>query len=652
MWFPLVTLVAAHAVPAEEHARGWYLYETERTRQAAVHAVSLITADPSDPEAHRLHILARLELNDEELLETQYRSWLDEDPHDTLRRLALAMVLRERDHGDEPFPCDTIEMLLDSAPAEPSLAYHVHRERYLLHRDDACPGDLQADWLALADTEGDSPQARGYVTAETLRHQGLDMERQVQLEALLEAQPWRIDEVADVLWSKDISGTAVRDVRGDILELAEELLASERPHVVHGALGALETGQREKLVILARQRMDELDPAWEPSADDGTQQALQEQIRTAEKTLSPQRALKNLEKLARQIPDVGPTRALHESALASTLARLERDDEAFEASKNAWIADPSSPHRANRFAYEAAQRAEELELALEAIDGALEILEQQTHDPDSRWSYELWARNQGHSYQNMLDTRGWVLYRLGLYEQASVDLGRALLLELRSVPSLHLGLVEAELGKDRVAAEHLLLGLALGARDEPGLETQARETLQRLMPTLGIWHQDGVDGLVGDFTLPPEEGSESQEPHPLLGRPFPELSYTQDGQTRTVADTEGIVIVDFWATWCGPCVTALPHLDEVARTYQDQGVTVLALSVGDDKETLEAFFEGTGRTSYEVGRVPKETWQTLDLSGIPAMFVLDAEHVVTQQIQGYHEGSTSLEEALEALLAR
>ena len=67
----------------------------------------------------------------------------------------------------------------------------------------------------------------------------------------------------------------------------------------------------------------------------------------------------------------------------------------------------------------------------------------------------------------------------------------------------------------------------------------------------------------------------------LLGKPAPSIAGNDvDGKPVSLADLKGkVVLVDFWATWCPPCVASIPALDAMAKKYHDQGFVILGVNV-------------------------------------------------------------------------
>lgn len=102
------------------------------------------------------------------------------------------------------------------------------------------------------------------------------------------------------------------------------------------------------------------------------------------------------------------------------------------------------------------------------------------------------------------------------------------------------------------------------------------------------------------FAFAAPEGSEKvddlfarEEPgKKLLGKAAPAFKLEKlGGGEQELASHQGkdIVILDFWATWCGPCVRAFPHLIEVANTYKDKNVVFYAVNLREDEDTINEF---------------------------------------------------------------
>jgi thioredoxin 1 len=90
---------------------------------------------------------------------------------------------------------------------------------------------------------------------------------------------------------------------------------------------------------------------------------------------------------------------------------------------------------------------------------------------------------------------------------------------------------------------------------------------------------------------------------------------TDQDFTERVVDAEGLAIVDFWATWCGPCRLVAPIVEELASSYGDQGLKVAKLDVDQNPQTASRygvrsiptilFFHKGELVDKVIGAVPK-----------------------------------------------
>jgi len=96
-----------------------------------------------------------------------------------------------------------------------------------------------------------------------------------------------------------------------------------------------------------------------------------------------------------------------------------------------------------------------------------------------------------------------------------------------------------------------------------------------------------------------------------------------------------VVLVNFWATWCPPCVEEMPSLERLHRALAGEGLVVLGVSVDEDGAALEAFVRRAGVTFPILrdpgGRGPTAAWRT---TGWPESFVVDGTGRIVRKMVG------------------
>jgi cytochrome c biogenesis protein CcmG/thiol:disulfide interchange protein DsbE len=122
----------------------------------------------------------------------------------------------------------------------------------------------------------------------------------------------------------------------------------------------------------------------------------------------------------------------------------------------------------------------------------------------------------------------------------------------------------------------------------------------------------------------------------FIGNPAPDFTLADlDGNDVSLSDFEGkVIILDFWATWCGPCVVEIPYFIKMQEEFAEQGFTMLGISVDEDRDVVPQFVEEHG-INYPV-LMADGVVQGLygGVNAIPTTLVIDREGIVRRYYVG------------------
>lgn len=169
------------------------------------------------------------------------------------------------------------------------------------------------------------------------------------------------------------------------------------------------------------------------------------------------------------------------------------------------------------------------------------------------------------------------------------------------------------------------LALPLGESDQP----RGEEIGQLPVDTIG---RDTGPALIGEMALF-RELDRPTEPATVVWR-------TLEGDQISLAEYAGkVVLLNFWATWCGPCMQELPGIDSIAAQLGSDRFAVIAVNLDAEPErNAQAFADRLGLTTLDLFVDPEfRSADALRLRGMPTTYLFDADGQLIGMLEGSAE---------------
>ena len=138
------------------------------------------------------------------------------------------------------------------------------------------------------------------------------------------------------------------------------------------------------------------------------------------------------------------------------------------------------------------------------------------------------------------------------------------------------------------------------------------------------------------------------------GDAFPDLaSFKLEGKLPEGLKSK-VVVVDFWASWCGPCKESFPAMNELHKKYSERGLLIVAVNVDEVRRDMEEFLKANP-AAFTVVRDPAQALVSkANVATMPSSFILDRQGKVCFMHSGFHGDKTvkQYEEEIESLLKK
>jgi len=156
--------------------------------------------------------------------------------------------------------------------------------------------------------------------------------------------------------------------------------------------------------------------------------------------------------------------------------------------------------------------------------------------------------------------------------------------------------------------------------------------------------------------LAPEELAPSSPPTPPQGTQVGDLApdfqlLTLDQEPVSLGDLRGNpVVLNFWASWCGPCVLEMPLLEEVYQEYSDRGLIVLAVNVRESPSRVEEFWQSKELSFPMVLDTEGEVSQQYNVRYYPITFFIDKDGIIREKKPGAFLSKAEMEKKLTKIM--
>jgi thiol-disulfide isomerase/thioredoxin len=283
----------------------------------------------------------------------------------------------------------------------------------------------------------------------------------------------------------------------------------------------------------------------------------------------------------------------------------------------------------------------------------LEYIDHGNDEKSPKISKEDWEANKNHDRMTVLLLRGRLYLRLHETEKAQKDFEQSYMFDPSAGAAEKLGEI-AELNKNLPRAmEQYARAFALA--DTPKATPDRREIRQKLGNVWRLAH--GSDDGLGDYLLRAYDEVNATPGKPNAARntnakePFEfTLRRVPEGPALALANEKGkILVVNFWATWCGPCRAIEPLFDRVAMGFQqNHNVLFLAADCDEDESLVPPYVKEVNPQTTVVFADGLD--RLFAVNSFPTVVIIDRAGKIVYRAEGY--GEDSFEQSLTTAIHR
>jgi peroxiredoxin len=136
-----------------------------------------------------------------------------------------------------------------------------------------------------------------------------------------------------------------------------------------------------------------------------------------------------------------------------------------------------------------------------------------------------------------------------------------------------------------------------------------------------------------------------------IGSKAPDFElYDLEGNIHKLSDYKGTpILLNFWATWCGPCRGEMPHLEEVYAEWKEKDLTFFAVNIGESSTDVTAFLDYYGFNMQVLLDSARTVSGRYGVSGIPTTYFIDEDGIIQNRVVGAFPDRETIEKYVTSL---